>query len=198
MLRAAIAFYNFLEVDGLRIADIVLTGSNASYNYTSQSDIDVHLIVDYARTTCPDLAENFFGAKKNLWNLTHSISIRGHGVEMYVEDEDRSAISNGVYSILRGEWVKEPDPSAPSWDEKAILLKTEHYAGMIDSVLSGEPDPETMQAILHKLKVMRKSGLENGGEFSVENLAFKSLRNLGYLDRLRQAKENAEDNSLSL
>ena len=28
---------------------------------------------------------------------------------------------------------------------------------------------------------MRKSGLAKGGEFSVENLAFKELRNSGYI-----------------
>jgi hypothetical protein len=45
---------------------------------------------------------------------------------------------------------------------------------------------------------MRKAGLAKGGEFSVENLAFKVLRNLGYLDKILGALRNAEDDELTL
>lgn len=197
LLRAAISFYEFLEVPKLRIADIVLTGSNASFNYTRRSDLDVHLIVDYERTTCPDLAENFFGAKKNLWNLSHDIVIRGHDVELFVEDEGSSAISSGIYSILRGEWNKSPTPNASSWDDNAVLHRTRHFASQIEALISAF-DPDQMQKMLHKLRAMRQAGLEAEGEFSVENLTFKSLRALGYLDRLRAAMTDAADKSLSL
>ena len=45
---------------------------------------------------------------------------------------------------------------------------------------------------------MRKAGLAQAGEFSVENLTYKTLRNLGYLDRLWNAGVEAEDRDLSL
>ena len=35
-----------------------------------------------------------------------------------------------------------------------------------------------------KIRRFRKSGLAKGGEYSVENLAFKALRRLGELERL--------------
>lgn len=198
LMRATLAFYQFLAVPELKLTDVVVTGSNAAFNYTDLSDIDVHLIVDYSRAPCPDLAENFFSAKKNLWNLSHDITIRGHGVEMYVEDTKTPAYSNGVYSLLRGEWVNVPSASAPSWDDAAILQKTEYLADQIDALIDADPDPEVVTELLNKLRVMRQSGLKTGGEFSVENLTYKTLRALGYLDRLWQARTDAEDDSLSL
>ena len=45
---------------------------------------------------------------------------------------------------------------------------------------------------------MRRAGLDQGGEFSVENLAYKILRNLGYLDRLSRALDDQIDRGLSL
>jgi len=52
--------------------------------------------------------------------------------------------------------------------------------------------------ILTDPRIMRKSGLTRGGEFSTENLAFKILRNQSYIDRLYQAQAQAQDRKLSL
>lgn len=198
LLRAALAFYKYLELPDLKLADIVITGSNASFNYTDLSDVDVHLIVDYDKTVCPEIAENFFSTKKTLWNQSHSISIRGHGVEMYVENQKNPAYSNGVYSLLKGKWIKTPSAVKPRWDDAAVIMKTENLADQIDALLNGDADAGKVSALMDKIWGMRKSGLAAGGEFSTENLAFKSLRALGYLDRLRQARTSAEDADLSL
>jgi hypothetical protein len=45
---------------------------------------------------------------------------------------------------------------------------------------------------------MRQSGLDAGGEFSTENLAFKAVRNMGWIDRLRRAEAHAIDSNFSL
>ena len=45
---------------------------------------------------------------------------------------------------------------------------------------------------------MRKSGLEKGGEFSIENLTFKYLRNNGYIGKLMKIKRDTMDKKLSL
>ena len=41
------------ELD-LHIIDITLVGSNASYNYTTTSDLDVHLVVNYEEMNASD------------------------------------------------------------------------------------------------------------------------------------------------
>lgn len=198
LLKAAMAFYDFLEMPELKLSDIVVTGSNAAYNYTELSDIDVHLIVDYSKTTCPKLAENFFSAKKTLWNVSHDITVRGFDIEMYVEDQRAPAYSNGVFSILRGRWIHHAQPVKPSYDDAAVLAKTEDLADEIDALLNGQPDADRLASLMKRVREMRKSGLQDGGEFSTENLAFKSLRALGYLDRLMAARTKAQDRGLSL
>jgi len=45
---------------------------------------------------------------------------------------------------------------------------------------------------------MRKAGLEREGEYSVENLTYKVLRRIGYLDKLRDLGIEAYDVSMSL
>jgi hypothetical protein len=45
---------------------------------------------------------------------------------------------------------------------------------------------------------MRKAGLAKAGEWSVENLVFKILRNLGMIDKLTQEIRDLEDQELSL
>jgi hypothetical protein len=45
---------------------------------------------------------------------------------------------------------------------------------------------------------MRSAGLSREGEFSVENLTFKALRNNGYIQKIRQYQNTAYDNDLSL
>lgn len=198
LLRAAKAFYEFLEIPGLRVEDIVFTGSNAAYNYTEFSDLDVHLIVDFSESTCPGLADNLFTTKKNLWNRVHDITVRGQDVEMYVEDTANPVTAQGVYSLLRGEWVHKPKPEKPSWDDHAIAAKVELFADRIEDLLDNDPTKAEIDRLADRLKRMRRSGLAKGGEFSVENLAYKGLRNLGFLDRLWSARLEIQDRELSL
>ena len=52
--------------------------------------------------------------------------------------------------------------------------------------------------IRKKIKKMRQAGLESSGEYSSENLAFKTLRNNGYLGKLSTLKREAYDAMMSL
>ena len=45
---------------------------------------------------------------------------------------------------------------------------------------------------------MRKAGLEKGGEFSVENIVFKKLRNNNLLQKLKDQIKISFDKELSL
>jgi hypothetical protein len=44
----------------------------------------------------------------------------------------------------------------------------------------------------------RQSGLQLGGEFSTENLAFKLLRRAGYMDKLAKLQSAVVDKQLSV
>ena len=45
---------------------------------------------------------------------------------------------------------------------------------------------------------MRDSAIQKAGEFSVENLVFKELRNRGILDKMTDHIRNLQDKKLSL
>ena len=197
LLQAAKEFYDFIELPKLKVTDIVVVGSNASYNYTELSDLDVHLIVKFKALPCSDLMENFFSTKKTLWNTQHDITVKGQQVEMYVQDTKALLESNGVYSLLKNRWIVEPRSEQPTWDDMAVVAKTTACADEIDDLIKSDPTEDEISDLLYRIHNMRRAGLQAGGEFSTENLTYKSLRNLGYLSRLYDLKGAKNDRRLS-
>ena len=197
LLKIAEVFEHYLEIPNFEVQDIVLTGSMANYNYTRYSDFDLHIVADYTDLQCDDFAEAFYQAKKKIWNDAHDITIRGHEVELYVEDIKRTAVSGGVYSIQENDWIKEPSYDPPVIDNTAVNLKVLDLVKRINSTIK-ERDHLSMKSLMDKLRKMRRSGLDTEGEFGVENLAFKILRNQGYIDQLNTAYLDQQDAELSL
>jgi hypothetical protein len=198
LMRTSLLFIKFLEMPELKIKDIIITGSNASYNYSAFSDVDAHLVVDFDANICPDLSDNFFGSKCFLWKLSHDIQIEGYPVEMYVQDTHDELVANGVYSLIQNKWLKRPEKRTPSVDDKAVATKTSKIAKLIDAVLSHDPvDIDKAMNIANSIRRMRKAGLEKDGEFSVENLAYKALRSFGYIKKLYDMIDGAKDESIS-
>jgi uncharacterized protein with von Willebrand factor type A (vWA) domain len=156
------------------------------------------VVTRYSDLECDDLAEAFYRAKKSIWNDAHDITIRGHDVELYVEDVDNPPVSSGMYSLLSGEWIKQPEYSEPTVDNTAINAKVRDLVKQIDVAVEQADDPNDIKRITDKLRKMRRAGLDTAGEFGVENLTFKILRNLGYLDVLNKAYHNEQDQDLSL
>lgn len=85
-----------------KIKDIILVGSNVSYNYTKDSDLDIHILMDTSDYKCPDnLYPLLYSAYRSLFNKRMNISFYGIPVELYVETEDSALQSNGIYSVLK-------------------------------------------------------------------------------------------------
>jgi len=191
-------FITYLEIPDFHYSDVILAGSMANYNYTEYSDLDLHVITDYADLGADDLAEAFYRAKKQIWNDGHDITIRGHEVELYVEDTADPVTSGGVYSVQDDQWLRKPDHTLPDIADRAINRKVQSLIKNIDRVISDGMDPAELHRVIDRLRKMRRSGLHKGGEYSVENLSFKILRNQGYIDQLHQAYRKRQDQSLSL
>jgi hypothetical protein len=198
LLRAAKFFTDYLDIPDFRVIDVVLTGSMANYNYTKFSDFDLHVVTSYSELECDDLAEAFYRAKKSIWNDRHDITIGGHDVELYVEDVEQPPVSAGVYSLLQDRWLKRPEYNPPSIDDRAINLKVSDLAKQIDVAVDRADDPADISRITDKLRKMRRSGLDTTGEFGVENLTYKILRNLGYLDKLETEFNKQQDRAISI
>jgi len=84
-------FKERLKEDGvdINVDDVVLVGSNANYNYTDKSDIDIHLIADLSLYKGKeDLAQVVYNAYRRLFNDKFDPMIYGHEVELYVEPKE--------------------------------------------------------------------------------------------------------------
>jgi hypothetical protein len=198
LLKVAQQFVEYLEIPGFQVLDIVLTGSNANYNWNRFSDFDLHVVTDYDSLQCPDIAENFYNAKKKIWNDAHDIMIQDHEIELYIEDDDNPPHSGGMYSLMRDEWVKEPQHDEPEIDGRAIQLKVKSMLNLIRKSMEHAESADDLKMVLKRLRDMRKSGLESGGEFGVENLTFKTLRNMGAIDMIARAALRLQDRDLTL
>ena len=198
LLAIAGTFVDYLEIPNFEVLDIVLTGSMANYNWTKFSDFDLHVVTDYADLQCDDLAEALYQAKKKIWNDAHNIRIRGHEVELYIEDVKQPPISQGVFSIINNSWTKKPEYQPPEINSFAVNNKVQGLLTQIKHALETVDDSRDIKRITDKLRKMRRAGLDTAGEFSVENLTFKIIRNLGYLDKLSQLYQSTQDREFSL
>lgn len=202
--KIAKEFVETLNVDQDSVVDVIITGSLCNYNYTKYSDIDLHVILDYD-LICDD-CEGFsladcMDAKKSLWNDRHDITIYGLEVELYAQDKDDPITGNaGVFSIKTNKWLRRPKKlKSVDYDERLVMSKAKHIMYEIDSIIDDKSnDSDTISRVWDKIRKMRKSGLERAGEFSIENLVFKILRNSGYMEKLRDYKINLKSQELSL
>ena len=124
--------------------------------------------------------------------------VRGHEVEMYVQDIDDEVESVGVYSILNGKWLKNPDKTKPSFDMRLVRKKAQWMMDLVDDAMESSDREDELDRLFNKIKKMRQRGLDDEGEFSEENLAYKVLRRSGYLQKIWDTQSQDFDKSLSL
>lgn len=195
LLFIAKHFAQFLNVPNLNLRDITVSGSNASYGYSDSSDLDLHLIVDIPEDR-PELIE-LYDAKKNQYNSKYDIKIKTIPVELYVQDSKQLHTSAGIYSVLNDHWLSKPKHSAPRVSEQEVKSKARNYAGHINQALRSK-DLHLSKQTMEDIRRLRKAGLESGGEFSVENLAFKLLRSRGQIEKLRRHIDKLQSAELSI
>ena len=187
------AFEKFIGID-LPVIDYTITGSNANYTWTEHSDLDLHLIV---KGTVTDAERELYNAKKALWAEQHTITVKGLPVECYVQGEQEEHHSTGVFSIAKDRWLVEPKKIKPEVDDSAVERKKDSMIHDIETALLSK-DLERMRRVKERITEMRKAGLARTGEWSVENLVFKILRNLGLIDQITEKIRELEDAELSL
>ena len=193
LVEIARAFEEFVGIE-LEVEDYTITGSNANYTWTDYSDLDLHLIIPGSPSA---EQRELFNAKKALWSEQHDITIKGLPVECYVQGEDEPHHSTGVYSLSKSVWIVEPKKVKPDVDDASIEAKKDAILAQIEHALLSK-DIEKLRTVKDKITQMRKAGLERAGEWSVENLVFKILRNLGLIDQITEKIRELEDQELSL
>jgi hypothetical protein len=196
LLKIANNFIDFIDYDDIEIEDITISGSNAAYTYTKNSDIDLHILIKVPEDQEKFLRE-YMDAKKALFNLTHSIHIKEYPVEVYVQFTDQPHVSSGVYSVTHDEWIVKPSRSKAAMDHSEVIHKLADFVTIIGEAAKTK-DIDTINKVWKKLSDYLKEGLQKTGEFGTANLVFKVLRNAGIIDLLAKYKLMISDKELSI
>lgn len=194
LLRTAREFWQFVNVQA-SIIDIIVTGSQANYLYTSASDLDLHIIVAFKSVECQGPVSELFDAQRKLWKQEHDIRYRGIPVECYVEDSQHP-VKGSSYSLLKDRWVRRPEPikgTLPSGVERVTAAWTRIIAHGI-----AERNIELLHEIKGMLSQYRKIGLAQEGELSRANIVFKTLRNNGVIAQLMKSLVQLRDQDLTV
>ena len=110
LLEIVEQFKSTLEVP-LNVIDIHIVGSQASYNYTEYSDLDVHIVTNFELLDAsPELLQAMYNAVKAKFNTDYDITVKGINVELSKEETyaeiapvrlDRNGVSAFI-AIMRG------------------------------------------------------------------------------------------------
>lgn len=196
LLRIAGKFQNSLGLN-IEPVDIYLTGSSANFNYNEMSDIDLHLVYDFEQIGVnAEILVKYFIAKKQVFNQDYEITIKGMPVELGVENINEPIVSSAIYSVLKDQWMLEPK------DAERLLPKTdmrEYYqiVQRIENAIESR-NSKKIGELWDELYRIRKDSLAHDGEYGHGNGLFKKLRNLGYLNRLKNAYYSSASEELSL
>lgn len=182
LIRIAKDFRSFIGMD-FDIEDVIVTGSQANYNYTEHSDLDLHLIVDYSNVPCDRELEELFDTKRHLYNKKYDIRIHGIQVEVYVESTEEP-VTGAIYSVASDSWLQRPPkPHTIEIDSAKVAKQASVWNTIITHALESG-DIEILKQTLSLLRRYRKSGLAATGEYNTANLVYKDLRNRGTITRM--------------
>lgn len=190
-------FAEYVGITKTQIKDIIVTGSNANYNWNAQSDIDLHVIADLTKIDSKIL-DDYLSAMKKLWNTEHDIHIFGCTVELYTQQPGEKLEATGVYSIKTDTWLKKPEYNVPEVNYNKIKKDAAVWVNKIDKMINSDGSSIMAEKLKDSIFKLRKKGLSKTGEFSHENYVFKTLRNDGFIEKLIKYIDIALDRELSL
>jgi hypothetical protein len=190
-------FLQEMGIHELDVRDITISGSNAAYSYTDYSDLDLHILVNVNDLPRSDVYKELFQAKKTIYNDTHDITIHKVPVELYVQDANEPVVSLGEYSIKNDSWIKIPTKRRSNFDQNATKAKHAKLLDIVERAIESN-NLNKIQKVLKKIKQYRQAGLDKGGEFGPENLAYKALRSQGYITKLYDLRDKLHSQHLTI
>lgn len=206
LIKIAKDFFKSLELpQTIKLKDILFVGSLANYNWSMYSDIDLHLVVDFKEVgEDPEQVKKSFDAQKNLWNLKHDITVHDYPIEIYVQDAKEKLHASAIYSIPNDKWILKPEKTSFKLDKGVITSRVEKMFNKLKQIQKHydtqnyEQTIEKAETLKDEIKKMRKAGLEQGGEFSTENLIFKVLRRTDFMEILDNYMNKAYDKNMTI
>jgi hypothetical protein len=103
----------------------------------------------------------------------------------------------GEYSILKNKWLRIPSKRRSNLDQTATKQKYEKLTKVAEYALHSK-DLSKVKNVLDTIKRYRQAGLDVGGEFGPENLAYKVLRSQGVITKLYDLRDKLHSQRLSI
>jgi hypothetical protein len=213
LLDIADDFWEFVNLTWVEPKGIVIVGSICNYNWSSSSDIDLHLIVDFSEIdNKTEFVKQYLDSKKNEWNNEHEgLKIMGFPVELYVQDISENPEAGGIYDLEENKWVRKPNPgniktiglNKFNIKDKAAEIMTiiDDMYKVLDTATDGhviDKIGEDAGYLWKKVKDLRKKSLDKNGESGAGNIVYKVLRRTGYLDKLFKLSTKVYDRTNSI
>jgi len=194
LLKGAREFIDSYDIELSAIKDITFTGSMAGYYFHPEfSDIDLHILLAFDELEDdPKMLRDYFDLTKAVWAKERPQEVCGHEVEIYVQDVAQPHHAAGTYSIMNDEWLSSPvDHGDVEVDDSYIVFKVNELTKKInyaESLVQENPREAMnyLEGLKSKLKRMRQEALDEDGEFAGDNLAFKRMRRMGTLQKMRE------------
>lgn len=188
----------------------------AGQSYTISEFIDA-LTAEFAKILKLSRADIVAKQSNTPLNKNNINSSLGEDLQGNASNISTGVKSNGIYSVMTGKWIKEPvqadipdldkdafDKVFNEWEDKYFeLLKKIGKTGKETSekeilTESNEDNSELISNFIEDLYDLRKESIATEGEYGIGNLVFKEFRNLGYLDNLKDLKNEERSKELSL
>jgi hypothetical protein len=116
------------------------------------------------------------------------------GLDEKLEDKVTDNIDTTKLAIKQED--KPADKQEPT--NKPEEIKPDKLTDKEDIVIDKPTSAKDIDDYIDKLYEMRKTSIAKDGEFGIGNLVFKELRNLGYLDNLKELRNELRSQELSL
>lgn len=203
---------NLSRIQGLKVKDICLVGSSASYLYREDSDFDVRIITDLS--ACPAVKND-----KTAWGilqrlLAHTFygqhmrfSVGGINVDFKNGNDNNYVMGN--YSILNNQWLIKPRADLPI-DKITVQELIQGYYKETAEMYEALAETAPQNGIYSEEEIMKLNRI-NQKLFEAENkvrknvdtglisfLIFKLFRKQGNLRILSRIISQSVNNRLSL
>jgi hypothetical protein len=193
-------FIEWCDAPKMVIKDIVMVGSGCNYNWDPTSDIDIHILVrNELKGDCKEFADSFFDVKNKRFKEVFKIKVYDMDVEVIVDDSDHPATSQSMYSIRDGKWIHKPVYKEPEYDEDVAKSISDKWKKKFKALMAKkDASYDELEGMRDTFKDFRSKRLKKGGEFDVANIAYKDLRRIGIIDKMKEKAQQAMGRDLSL
>lgn len=201
LLKVVRGFLAFSKIDlqTYPISDINISGSNANYNYSGKSDLDVHIQLN---THGEALIRDMIYTKTVLWKKLRKIKALGLPIEVFVEHEEQPKPAGGVYSLIKNTWLSPPVRFTFDRKDMRIRKLALTMCQRINAALKTN-DFQTILACNQDILKARRTILNANpgsveGETNPYNLAYRLVRSMGYLDKMNERMNSLRNQELTL